>query len=453
MRARILFILPIALGLLVACSKEEAPRADQHVTLHLIGEAYPPFQALPAIVEPFTRETGIKVEIHPFEFETALSKTQMDFTGDTGSYDVVMGIYYNLGKYVENGDILPLEPLLEDPALRDPSLSMDNFFEPVMDFSARYNGKLYGLPATANAMYLWYRKDLFSNQEEQMAFKTRYGYDLPIPSADSPITWSQYRDLAQFFTRRKGERLAGENLQSDFYGTCLQAKRHPALWYEFSNYLASWGGSVVDESGAVVVDSPNALEALKFYIGLRSFSPPGTLQYNWDDALTAFQQGHIALATMWFDSTPPLDDPTASKVVGKVGYGQIPVVDKQGPVVAQYGGWGFYINADTQHPKEAFRLIQWLNRPEVQVAWAKEGGLPSTLTTFEDPEYLKVPYRRAQRVALEHAVAWTRAPYSEEINSKAVDRIAQAMSEQSTPEEALSGLAKDVRALLEARKR
>jgi len=453
MRARTLLIVPIVLGLLAACTEKGTPREKRHVTLHLIGEALPPFEAIPKIAEKFTRETGIEVQIHPFEFETALSKTQLDLTGNTGSYDVVMGIYYNLGKYVENGDILPFEPFLNDQKLRDPTVRIENFFEPVMEVSARYNGKLYGFPATAQTMYLWYRKDLFMNPEEQAAFKAHYGYNLPVPPEETPITWAQYRDLAEFFTRKKGERLAGETLQSSFFGTCLQAKRHPSLWYEFSNYLASWGGSVVDKQGNVSINSPEARSALDFYIGLRSFSPPGTLQYTWDDALTAFQQGHIAMTTMWFDATPPLDDPTSSKVVGKVGYGQIPVLKPGGPVVAQYGGWGFYINADSRYPKEAFRLVQWLSRPDVQLDWARQGGLPSTLSTFEDPGYLKIPYHRAQRAALQHSIAWTRAPYSEEINSKAVDRIGRAVSGQSTTEEALRGLADDVQALLEARRR
>ena len=376
----------------------------------------------------------------------------MDFTGNTGSYDVVMGIYYNLGKYVENGDILPLEPFLEDPALRDRSVRMDNFFELLWISAPAITGNSTASQRPQTQCISAYARTSSATKKSRLrsrrATATISRSHPPIRRSLGVNTEILLNSSPEGRERGWRERIS----ESDFYGTCLQAKRHPALWYEF--VTISPLGAVAWSTRPVRWPSTHLmLEALKFYIGLRSFSPPGTLQYNWDDALTAFQQGHIALATMWFDSTPPLYDPTASKVVGKVGYGQIPVVDKQGPVVAQYGGWGFYINADTKHPKEAFRLIQWLNRPEVQVAWAKEGGLPSTLTTFENPEYLKVPYRRAQRVALEHAVAWTRAPYSEEINSKAVDRIAQAVSGQSTPEEALSGLAKDVRALLEARKR
>lgn len=436
--------------ILLSCNKSGQ---QPSVTLHLIGEALPPFQAIPDVTKDFTQKTGINVEIHPYEFETALSKTQLDFTGKTGNYDVIMGIYFNLGKYAENKYILDLSPFMTDTSIHDPEVKLENFFKPVLDVSCYYKDKLYGLPATAQTMFLWYRRDLFENAEEQAGFQKKYGYALPKPTNETPITWTQYRDLAEFFTRKKGDRLAGQILTEDFYGTCLQAKRHPALWYEFGNYLSSFGGDIVDERENVVVNSSQALEALNFYISLKSFSPPGTLQYTWDDALTAFQQGHVALTTMWFDATPSLDDPNSSRVIGKVGYGLIPVKTGVEKKVAQYGGWGFYINADSKHPKESFQLIQWLNRPDIQLKWAKMGGLPSTKSTFDDPEYLAIPYHPAQREALNHAVAWTRAPYSEEINSKGIEALSRAVSGQEDAKAALDWLAEEIKKIQASRRR
>jgi multiple sugar transport system substrate-binding protein len=437
-------------ALLLSCTQ---PGQQSPVTLNLIGEALPPFQAIPEVTREFTEKTGIRVEIHPYEFETALSKTQLDFTGNTGNYDVVMGIYFNLGKYVENNDILELSPFMVDASLHDPEVKLDNFFKPVLDVSCYYKGKLYGLPATAQTMFLWYRRDLFEHPEERAAFQQRYGYPLPVPDAEKAITWDQYRDLAEFFTRKKGERLAGQVLSEDFYGTCLQAKRHPALWYEFGNYLSSFGGEIVDGRENVTVNSPQVVEALNFYISLKKFSPPGTLQYTWDDALTAFQQGRIALTTMWFDATPSLDDPNSSRVVSKVGYGLIPVKTGVDRNVAQYGGWAFYINADSKHPREAYQLIQWLNRPDVQLKWAKSGGLPSTISTFEDPEYLAIPYHPAERQALNYTVAWTRAPYSEEINSKGIEALSRAVSGQEDPKRALDWLADEIKKIQTSRRK
>lgn len=452
-RWRLLFtlsgtILSALFATLAGCKPDEETPQPKPITLHVIGEALPPVESLRELGKEFSRQYGVQIEVHPFEFETALSKTLLDFSAGTGNYDVVYGIYFNLGKYVENKYILPFEPFMNDTTLRDPAVRLDNFFAPVVQVSCEYKGQLYGLPASAQTMFLWYRKDLFSHPSEQEAFAERYGYALPLPTAERAITWAQYRDLAEFFTRKKGATLAGEVLKQDMFGTCLQAKRHPACWYEFGNYIASFGGQVVNEQGDVVVDSPEVLEALEFYLSLRAFSPPGTTQYTWDDALTAVQQGRVALTIMWFDATPSLEDAKASRVAGKMGYGLNPIRQGVEKRAAQYGGWGFYINADSKHPNEAFQFIQWLNRPDIQLKWAKIGGLPATLSTYRDPEYLAIPFHRAERASLEHLSAWTRAPYSEKIISKGARAVSMAASGQTSPADALSQLAKEIREIV-----
>ena len=82
---------------------------------------------------------------------------------------------------------------------------------------------MYGVPANSCIGFLTYRRDLFENAEEQAAFKEKYGYDLEVPS-----DWDAYRDAAEFFTRKKGEKLAGEVLDRDFYGVSMEGKRHGA---------------------------------------------------------------------------------------------------------------------------------------------------------------------------------------------------------------------------------
>jgi len=440
-------LLKLVLGLLMMAALLGCGRDDKGpVELNLIGEGLTPFEAIQPLSEDFTQQTGISVKIHPYEFETALKKTLLDFTAGTAQYDVVMGIYFNLGKYAELGEILPLQPYYDDGTLNDPEVKLESFFKPVMDFSCYYDDTLYGLPATAQTMYLWYRKDLFGDPAEQAAFREQLGYPLPQPDAEHPISWRQYRDLAYFFTRPAGSTLAGEVLEQDFYGTTIQARRHPAVWYEFANYLYSFGGHIFDpETGDVVIDSPEAKKALRFYLSLRECSPPGAPQFTWDDALSLFQQGRLALVTMWFDSSPALERPDESRVAGKVGYAPNPYNEETGVLACQYGGWAFYINADTPHPKEAYRLIEWLNRPDIQERWAALGGLPATISTFESEEYRRSPRRMAEQASLQHATAWSRRPYSSEVLSLGAEAISSAAVGQRSPDEALTLLAKKIR--------
>src|SRR5512136_2710073 len=66
-----------------------------------------------------------------------------------------------------------------------------------------YKDKVYGLPFHFISMYLWYRYDWFEHPDEQAAFEAKYGYGLPSP----PITWQEYLDCSEFFTRKSGQKL------------------------------------------------------------------------------------------------------------------------------------------------------------------------------------------------------------------------------------------------------
>ena len=59
----------------------------------------------------------------------------------------------------------------------------------------------------------------FENPEEKANFREIYRYDLQVPK-----NFIQYYNIAEFFTRKKGEKLAGEVLEQDFYGVGIHGK-------------------------------------------------------------------------------------------------------------------------------------------------------------------------------------------------------------------------------------
>ena len=127
---------------------------------------------------------------------------------------------------------------------------------------------------------MWYRKDLADDPKEKEGFKAKYGYELQPAQ-----TWDQYRDLAEWFTRP----------EEGLYGTALQGKRHEALWYEWLNFLYSFGGDMMEvesgsECGPIIVNSPQAVASLEYYKSLMQYSPPDTLNYFWDDVMALMQQ-------------------------------------------------------------------------------------------------------------------------------------------------------------------
>ena len=106
------------------------------------------------------------------------------------------------------------------------------------------------------------------------------------------------------------------------------------LW---TNFFLNYGGEFLDAKGNILTDGPEAIEATKMYQRLLTkVAPPGVAGFNWMESMAAFTQGRAA---MWIDGVgwaPPVEDPSQSRVVGKVGYTMVPAGPK-GQYSATYG--------------------------------------------------------------------------------------------------------------------
>jgi multiple sugar transport system substrate-binding protein len=382
-----------------AWTLKEAAKPYSGQTVRIIGQALPPYQALKMLSKEFTEETGIKVIFEEYAWEEIFQKVTADFAGRTGIYDINSCGQNGGGRWVEQGWLLPLDKFLNDPKLRNPDLKPETgtFIDPFFyEETCKYAGVLYGFPLNFMSQYVWYRFDLFENPAEKAAFKAKYGYELPSP----PVDWKEYRDAAEFFTRKKGEKLAGAVLDHDFYGTVIQGKRHTSIWHEYYNFLWSFGGDVLDMDPTdhghmykpVVLNSPAALEALKYYKEMKKFSPPGVMMYTWDEAQAAQQQGLVAIALQWDDAAAIMEDAKDSKVAGKTAYSGIPIGKRK---VTQLQGDIMHLSSQSRHPQAAWLFMQWAMQPHIQVLQQKLGGESSVRATYDDPDVRKIPYAAA----------------------------------------------------------
>ncbi len=333
-----------------AWTLEEAAKPYKGVTLRTIGESLPPLEAMKAMAPEFTKRTGIKVEIEMYEHSEAVNKVMLDLNSKRARYDFILQPHRELGKFVANKHLQAIDRFLDDPKLRDPSFDPAKVLYPgLWKEISWYQGKVYGFPFTALTMYAWYRADLLNDPKERAGFKAKYGYELQ-PARD----WKQYRDLAEWFTRP----------DQGFYGTALQGKRHEALWYEWINFLYSFGGDVLDvkagsECGPVIVNSPEAIESLEYYKSLVKFSPPDTLNYFWDDVMALMQQGKVFELIMWNDATYAVaEDKEASTVAGKMAFDLVP--QGNGGKVGQVEGWSYLVPASAKNQAAAYLFIQWM---------------------------------------------------------------------------------------------
>lgn len=378
-------------------SLKAAAEPYKGTTLRIIGEALAPLDALNQHKAVFEAETGIDVVIEQHAFEQVMQKTTADFVGRTGFYDAILNPHVRLPTLIANQWIQPLAKYIDDPKLADPTLRLEDavLSKDWLNAALGDMGELYGVPFSSHTIYLNWRVDLFDNAEEQAAFKAKYGYDLPSPALTMQHLW----DTSEFFTRKRGEKLAGETLEQDIYGITLSGKRHISMLWNFYNVLYAFGGKVVEsetgpEYGPVVINSEAGVKALTFYRDLiTKFGPPGSLTYTWDEQLAAMQGGLAVQALLWADASYAIShDETQSKVVGKVAYSGTPIGERK---IVNLHQWGMFVPTTSKNPEAAWLFLQWTQRPEVQEKLMATGSISLTRSTYETKSVQDLVYAPA----------------------------------------------------------
>jgi multiple sugar transport system substrate-binding protein len=386
--------------------------ADHSITLRIEADAVSATDAMEKSAAVFTRETGFQVVVEKFGYKSSMEKAVEDLASQEGHYDIVIQNNDALGKFASQGSILSIDELEKMSGVRADFES--DLFPHAWQGLSWYKGVRYGYPLAANTMFVLYRKDLLDSFEEKRVFHAHYGYDLVAPQ-----DWKQYRDLAEFFTRANQK----------FYGTLIQGKRFPAVWFEWLNFAFSFGGGVMEkehswEYGPVIINSPDTIAATDYYKSLKQFSPPGVTNFTWDDAVAQMRDGHIFMCLLWSDALFHVVDAKVSTVVGKIGYAPLPS-GKAGRV-AQIAGSTYMVSRNSKHPKEAFQFELWMLRRDNQIQQELAGGASARKSVFQDPRVLQLPYALADAQSL--AVARNMIDTSPE-SSLIADTIETAISD------------------------
>jgi multiple sugar transport system substrate-binding protein len=155
-------------------------------------------------------------------------------------------------------------------------------------------------------------------------------------------------------------------------------------------FLQQAGGKMYDEKGMPAFNNDAGVKSLQFMIDMMPYTDPGSISYvGINDATNVLTAGTATRMMNWPFMWKGAQDPTTSKVVGKLGTAILPA----GPAgTASIDGTDAYtITKLSPNPEMSRKLIEFYLDKEVQKRQVLDTGwLPIRLSVLNDPEVQKV---------------------------------------------------------------
>ena len=238
---------------------------------------------------------------------------------------------------------------------------MDDFSAGGLQFAKNDKGEMHSLPWSVDYFILYWNKELFAKK----------GVALPKTFDEMAAAAEKLNDPANGIYGFTGRGLRNANM---------------TLW---TNFFLNYGGEFLDAKGNILTDGPEAIEATKMYQRLLTkTAPPGVAGFNWMESMASLTQGRAA---MWIDGVgwaPPIEDPNASRVVGKIGYALVPAGPK-----GQYSGdlWRRHRHRPGQHEQGSRLSLLPMGGVEDhgRAAAASGGGVPFRNSILNDEDVRK----------------------------------------------------------------
>ncbi|MBN1621413.1 MAG: ABC transporter substrate-binding protein [Endomicrobiales bacterium] len=288
----------------------------------------------------------------------------------------------------------------------------------------KYKGKIYAVPWFTDAGMLYYRKDLL--EKAKLA---------------PPETWTELIKQAGMCQRKY-----------KINGFVFQAQQYEGLVCNFLEYLWSYGGEVLDSNNKPQLNTPPAKQALKTLydiIHTYKITPEGVLTYQEEESRQVFTSGQAAFLRNWPYAWALGQDETVSKVTGLIGIAPLPGKTK-GQGASCLGGWNLAISRFSKHPKEAWKFVEFMTSPEVQMIYAVKGGrLPTRKSIYQDKDILDfAPHYRDFYKVFVNARPRPRTPLYSQISDILQIELHKALTNQQSIDDALENSNRKINTLL-----
>jgi multiple sugar transport system substrate-binding protein len=312
------------------------------------------------------KNPGITIEVETGGATSDLQRQYLStvLNAKDPAIDVYMIDIVNPAQYFGAGWLEPLNAYIGEPA------AVLKPYLPVYATSNVINGKLAAMPAFADAMFMYYRKDLL--EKHKIA---------------EPATWDDLAAAAKKIQAAEGN----ANLQ----GLSIQGAPIEGAVCTFLLPYWSQGKEFSDSAGKLTLDKAAAAKGLTQWL---SMVDGGVIKKNvaevkTPDTVNEFKAGNVVFAINWGFAWDRFKDDADSQVKGKVGVMPLPAM-AGGKSATCVGGWQWAVSAFSKSKAEAAKLVRYMSTPEASKFLASEGSLlPTYASVYTDADVLKaVPW-------------------------------------------------------------
>jgi len=312
------------------------------------------------------KNPGVKIDIETGGATSELQRQYLStvLNAKDAAIDIYMIDIVNPAQYFGAGWLEPLDAYIGKPAdVLKPYL-------PVYSTSNVVDGKLAAMPAFADAMFMYYRKDLLDKH-----------------GIKEPKTWDELSAASQKIQKAEGN----PNLQG------LSIQGAPIEGAVCTFLLPYWGQGkdFNDASGKMTLDKGAATKGLNQWLTMvdQGVIKKNVAEVKTPDTVNEFKAGQVVFAINWGFAWDRFKDDADSQVKGKVGVMPLPAM-AGGKSATCVGGWQWAVSAFSKNKPAAANLVKFMSSPEASKFLAQEGSLLATYqSVYTDADVVKaVPW-------------------------------------------------------------
>lgn len=300
------------------------------ITLNVstFSAAYP--KLLQQWLPEFEALTGAKVNFEAPSFPVYNQRADLELSTKGSAYDVVNVTFIYSSRWINSGWLTPLDDFIRNPNLTPADWDLNDFLPAARAPETGRDGKLYGVPWTAEALLT-----------ASSRFDLVQQAGLPFPETTDDLV-----KVLRAVNRK--DRVAGF-VADNHYG------------WTFVPYLHAFGGDVFRKAPDDLfptLDTPEAVAAAEYYANLlKEFGPDGAITYTPDQVTQSLKLGRVNFTDAGQLHLAQLGDAATSRTLKTVRFGQVP----KGPA-GRFPGTavhGLGIPAGSKNKEAAWAFIQW----------------------------------------------------------------------------------------------